>query len=193
HGFTLFLLSFMLFVMQSTGYYWNFSSFLVFNAIIVIGVLMILGVANMVISEVLWSINTLGKGESWLLQGFLILIPTQFLLVPYSNILYQLSQMSTYYNFVYAGILFLVYLLIFGGIGRSVASRYQEKDSRKSEHRKTSRPIEIGTTRSACTKCGSSHEYYDKNISQNGTVKCYTCGKEFPISSTTDLLSKLDL
>jgi hypothetical protein len=100
--------------------------------------------------------------------------------------------MSNYYHFAYAALLIFVYLLVFGTIGKTVASHYLEDAAKKYNLHSSSEQLYDEGTRARCLNCGSSHKYPESVISDKGTVRCYTCGKEFYISSKSELVKQLE-
>jgi len=151
-------------------------------------VTMMLGLFNSIIEEQMWHINLRSGNDVLLFQGLKLLVPTQLLYYPFPILIIMVSSYEVVTRVILWEVLTLFYCIIFGIIGKTIADQYKEKPTRK-ETRKY-RPTK--GTRSICTRCGASHIYPESAISRNKTVICYTCGKEFGISSTEKLLDTLE-
>ena len=151
-------------------------------------VTMILGLLNSIIEELMWHINLRRGNDVLLFQGLKILVPTQLLYYAFPVLLIMASSYDAVTRVLLWEVLILIYCIFFGIIGKTIADQYQEIPKRKRIRRY--RPSK--GTRSVCTRCGASHIYPEKAISQNNTVRCYTCGKEFIISSTEKLLENVE-
>jgi predicted Zn finger-like uncharacterized protein len=190
HGMILFSISYLLFWIQVSPFYWSWSSLLVFNITISILLVFMIGVINMMISESIWSITLKSSGESWISQGFLIVLPTQILLLLFQSAIQIILTNLTITSLVYGLILFFVYSVIFGFIGKTAAMRYIENvpDNSPTVRQEA---IQFKGTRGRCPSCGESFRYSNENISDEGTVKCLNCKHIFYIEPKEELLRKL--
>lgn len=189
-GVVLFGVSYVLFWIQLTPYYWAWSSLLVFNVTISILLVLVIGIVNMMISESLWSVTLMSNIESWIAQGVLIVIPTQILLIFFQVAILFISENLTFALLIYGLVLFFVYSMIFGIIGISAARKYTQsvlEHDISPDHTSTL----FRSTRARCPSCGESFRYFAHNISEEGTVTCLNCKHTFPIETTEALLRNL--
>ena len=191
HGFVLFIISYLVFLYQITPFTWRFSYFILFSVIFSFVFLTIMGILNMVIAESVWSLDIKSNLGDWITQGFMVVLPTQILLIPfYPMINMILSLPNRIMAFLAFILLFFVYTPIFGYIGLTAARMYEEKDTYLSRRGKHQLETFIGT-RAKCTFCGESHRYPRSEISDEGIVRCSSCGHTFSIEPNEELLKKL--
>jgi len=153
--------------------------------------LIVIGIINVASSEYLWSLNCRSNIENWIVQGFLVFIPTQILLMPFTDIIISSYSLPGPLVFL-AAIGVLGYMVVFGYIGRAVAKVYTEKDSYQQTHRKPGSPM-IRETRGRCPSCGESYRYSTHDFSSESTVKCFNCGHTFYLEPTEELQKKLNV
>jgi len=190
HGTVLFIISHTVFWFQGSPFYWSSPNLLIFNVMFSLSLLVAIGMINVASSEYLWSLNCKSNLGNWIVQGFLVFVPTQILLIPFSSTMVLVSTFPSGLLIIPGAFLFLGYTVIFGYIGRAVASRYLEEDS---YHQTRTRPrVQLFKgTRGRCTFCGESFRYSTHDISSEGTVRCLNCGHAFHLEPTEDLLKKL--
>jgi hypothetical protein len=163
------------------------SSIWAIGALQMVAVTILLGLFNSVIAERMWHLNLRSESHELLFHGLKLLVPTQLLYYLFPVIMSMISFDKIMTQVIFWESIIVLYSFIFGFIGKYVADQYQKVPIKKKERRAH---LSKGT-RSVCTRCGASHVYPKSEISQNNTVKCYTCGKEFCISSTEELLEQL--
>jgi len=145
---------------------------------------------NMMISEPLWSLTLKSNVESWITQGFLIVFPTQILLLAFQWVIQFISENPTITLLIFGLVLFFVYSIIFGIIGNAAARKYIENES-ENHITASQKPTSLDGTRGRCPSCGESFRYLIRDISEEGTVKCLNCKNTFYIETTEELLRKL--
>lgn len=192
HGFVLLVVSYLVFLSQVTPFTWHFSYFIVFSVLFSIVLLTIMGILNMVIAESVWSLNVKSNLGDWIIQGFIVVLPTQILLIPFyymiNMILSSLSNLIiAFLEFI---LLFFGYTFIFGYIGLKAAGMYTEGETYQRKRGKHQQET-FTDTRARCTFCGESYRYPLSEISHEGIVRCLNCGRTFSIEPNEELLKKL--
>ena len=187
HGFILLVISFALWFIQVNYTTPLFLGVWAIGVPLLVGLVMMLGLINSMIDELMWHVNLRSGNDVLFFQGLKLLVSTQLLYYPFPVLIIMASSYEVETRVILWEILTLIYCIVFGIIGKTIADQYQEKLTRKT----TGKYRPSKGTRSSCPRCGASHIYSENAISQNKTVICYTCGKEFGISSTKELLENL--
>jgi len=152
----------------------------------------IMGVLQYIASKYVWNRNIVRRWIPMLGSGLGLTIILQPL---YITIYFYLFDFYTYYyaiRYILAYFLILGYIFLFGFIGWIFSRFYEEEGVEKMKPQVIRKPHFEEGTLSVCNRCGASHHYMKKDISNNGIVKCFSCGKEFMISSTDKLLERLE-
>ena len=190
HGFMLFIISYIVFLSQMNSPIWMFSVFVVYGVTIYAVLLIVIGIVNMIITELLWPITMRGNSENWIIQGLFIILPTQILLLLSIPILQFISTFPQILVLISALLVFFGYIFVFGFIGVSVARMFSDVVVDKQDKKKKDRPL-INGTRGRCSFCGESYRYPMKDISVERTVRCLNCGHTFYLEPDEELLKKL--
>jgi len=153
----------------------------------------IIGFFQYLASKYVWNKNIVRRWIPILGSGLGLTIILQPL---YITIYFFLIDFYTYYysiRYILAYLVILGYIFLFGGIGWIFTRLFRGGDVEKKKRPPVmKKPRFEEGTRSVCYKCGASHRYMKKDISENGIVRCFSCGKEFMISDTDKLLEKLE-
>ncbi len=187
HGFLLLLISFVFWFFQISYMGIFVSSIWAIGALQMVGVTILLGLLNSTIAERMWHLNLRSDSHELLFHGLKVLVPTQLLFYLFPVIMNIITFDRIVTQAIFWELIIVLYCFTFGFIGKYVADQYQKEPIKEKE-----RKVHLSEgTRSVCTRCGASHVYPKSSISQNNTVRCYTCGKEFGVSSTEELLKQL--
>jgi len=139
------------------------------------------GLINMILADVLWSVDGRFTTNNIFYQGVKVALPSQIFLAMLVIILpYQgpfIFMVST-----------VLYCIIIGILGVYVARKHSTKNT-KTELKRTI-PISIGT-RGRCPTCGESFRYTSRDILDDGMVRCLSCHKPFFIESKEELMKKI--
>jgi len=139
------------------------------------------GLINMILADVLWSVDGRFTTNNIFYQGVKVALPSQIFLAMLVIILpYQgpfIFMVST-----------VLYCIIIGILGVYVARKHSTKNT-ETELKRTI-PISIGT-RGRCPTCGESFRYTSRDILDDGMVRCLSCHKPFFIESKEELMKKI--
>jgi hypothetical protein len=147
--------------------------------------LFLMGIVNIVVAGIIWGLRLRSGAEVWLAQGFLVAMPTQFLLLPFNPIIDWLFVNASTIAAVYFMTLLLGYIMVFGLIGKRAADEAIEKPSAKPK------PPSFHGTRARCPHCGKSIRYMTHDISKDHTAVCPNCRQSFSLEPVEELLSKI--
>ena len=146
----------------------------------------------MIVTEYIWGITGNSSVENWIVQGIIILIPTQLLMMSFYSFLltiYIMPEISL--KLILITIIFLAYFAAFDFIGAKVGSKYQEIHA-PPEGLIEKTPARFRETKGRCPKCGESFRYSSHDFSPASTVRCLNCHNEFYLESDDLLLRKVE-
>jgi hypothetical protein len=152
---------------------------------------LIVGAANITATRYLWSYNCNSNWRAWMMQGLIIVVITQLLLLPFPTAYAILTSTQLWIAPLLLILFMMDYLILFGLIGKVVARGYIEPRPYRREMVNQKKPTSLVGTRARCPHCLASHKYHDGEIDENGVVNCLTCNRPFYVESISILMNKI--
>jgi transcription elongation factor Elf1 len=136
--------------------------------------LFVLGGLNALLSKSLWGISCRNKGTSLIGQGAVIFGLMFCIGIPSLLLPVLLTRLDTVSYILAQIVLFVVYSIIDGYMGRFVGLQFEVGQDHVTE-------LPEGSRRAKCPHCGATYAYLPSAIDSEENVSCQNCGRRFKL------------